>query len=672
MRLWTVLTVLLSVITLQADIQAEVERFEITERIPFAGGTEFGEVGSYERIVGRVTFAIDPDARQNSAIVDLDKAARGEDGRVRFSMDLFMLAPSDLSRGNGAMLYDVNNRGRKLALRFFNFAAGNNDPATVADAGDGFLMRKGFVVVWSGWDGELLPGGGLMQLRAPVAEGSIQGLLRCEFETTSKATRLTVSRASHGSYRPLTDQLPDASLSWRDNPREPRHMVPRDQWTLHVTEQPNASPSQLPLVEVELVDGEFLPGKLYEVIYQAHSPLVHGVCFAGVRDLMSAFKHGEGEDNPLAGTVARAHGFGVSQSGRFLRELLFWGLNEDEQGRAAFDGLIPHVAGGGLGSFNHRFAQPTRFSTQRSNHDYPVDRFPFAYSTQRDPWTGSRTSVLARTPRSVMPKVMHTQSTAEYWTRAGSLPHTDPLGQRDARVPRNVRFYTFGGTQHAPSGYPPSKGTEQALGNPGDYRVFLRALLLHLDKWAEGASPPASVYPTIRAGTLVDWRQASSGFPNLPGVRYPQIIHFPSSWDRGDRWGSWIVDRQPPVSRGDFVVRVPRFNRDGNELGCLSPPEVMVPVATYTGWNLFAADHPSRDSLVGLRGSYIPFPLTETSVDPRATVRQRYGDLEGYLVRLQRVCGQLQADGYLLAEDVDRTMQLQRERVAPLFKIEQE
>ena len=366
---------------------AEVEKFEITERVPFAGGKEFGEVGAYERIVGTVTFAIDPRARQNATIVDLDKAARGEDGRVRFSMDLFMLAPVDMSRGSGALLYDVNNRGNKLALRMFNFAAGGNNPLDEASAGDGFLMRKGFVVVWSGWDGELLPGGGRLQLRAPVARGSdgpITGPVRCEFETSSNASRLGVSGGGHGSYWPVEELLSQATLSWRENPREPRQQIARDKWQLHVTHPEGASESQLPQLEVEL-DESFLPGRIYELIYQARDPLVHGVCFAGVRDLVSALKHGEGEGNPLSGTVPRAHGFGVSQSGRFLREILYFGLNEDEQGRKAFDGLIPHVAGGGRVMINYRFAQPGRHSRQHVDHLFPCDHFPFAYSTTTDP-----------------------------------------------------------------------------------------------------------------------------------------------------------------------------------------------------------------------------------------------------------------------------------------------
>jgi hypothetical protein len=202
----------------------------------------------------------------------------------------------------------------------------------------------------------------------------------------------------------------------------------------------------------------------------------------------------------------------------------------------------------------------------------------------------------------------------------------------------------------------------------------LRALLLALDRWArEGTPPPASVYPTIGHGTLVDWRQPSTGFPELPGVQYPRVIQQPSCWDYGPRWlTERIVDKQPPESLGDYRVLVPRCGPDGNELGCLLPPEVAVPVATFTGWNPRGEEAGAGGELVSLRGSYLPFPLTEvqrqSSGDPRPSVEQRYGTLGNYLAQLAASCRVLESSGYLLAEDVERTLQVQRERVAPLFQ----
>jgi Alpha/beta hydrolase domain len=756
--------------------RAELIRFEITQREPFAEGLSFGDVGPYEKIAGRAFFALDPSLRQNHNVIDLKLAPRNEKGRVEFWADLYFLAPADPTKGNGALLYDVNNRGNKLALGMFNYGGGGNNPTTREHAGDGFLMRHGFTIVWSGWDGELIPGGDRLRLMAPAVKTGgelITGMVRCEFVPSPGTKRMVVNWANHGSYRPTARTLENtpkpnslfqsagrgdtaATLTVRVRPAAPRVVVPRDQWTLHVADVSSDSPTQLPNVEIELPGG-MQPGCLYELIYEASDPLVMGVCFTSVRDLVSALKNGTGEGNPLVKDgrpiIRRAHGFGVSQSGRFLREFLYWGFNEDERERQVFDGVIPHVAGGGLGSFNHRFAQPTRHSNQHDHHDYPPDRFPFAYETQTDPLSGQTDGILKRAVETkTAPLVMHTQSASEYWTRSGSLPHTDPLGrwdsvfstprapalrgegprvrgpdvaerttsevarkvrrgspvpaetpdrrspplsaigeegetfgqdtvrepetraqQSDTHPPDRVRFYTFGGTQHGPSGWPLSRGAGQNLPNPGDYKPFLRVLLLALDRWAkDGTEPPPSICPKIADETLVDWRSAGTGFPNIPGVNYPETIQQPSRLDFGPRWQTErIIDFQPPKIRGDYKVLAPRCGPDGNELGCLLPPEVAVPVATYTGWNLRKAEVGAEGELVALTGSYIPFPTTkadrERTGDPRLSVQERYGSLDEYTRQFTAACDKLKAAGYLFDEDAERLVNLHRERVAPLF-----
>ncbi len=668
--------------TLVATTWAEVVRFEITDRQPFADGQSFGEVGAYERIVGRVDYAIDPGHRVNGQIVDLPLASHDEQGRVTFSSDLFILAPQDLSKGNGAVFYDVNNRGNKLAIRFFNDGPGGNDPT---DPGNGFLMREGYTIVWSGWDGELLAGGSRLQLRAPIAEKPIAeneaqpltGLVRYEICTDKESQRESVNGGNHGAYRPTTHGIDTATLTWRLRVADNRVPIPRDQFQLTVHADKAKDPAELPVVELELAAG-FRRGYLYELIYEAQDPLVHGVCFASVRDLITALKHREGEGNPLTVGDARlefAYGFGVSQSGRFLREYLHQGFNEDERGRTVFDGLMPHVAGGGLGSFNHRFAQPTAYSTQHNMSDWPPDRFPFAYETQTDPLSQQTDGIMQRVAKTkTAPKVMHTQSAAEYWSRAGSLVHTDPMGTRDASPPTNVRIYAFGGTQHGPSSFPPSQGKGQALANPGDYRPLLRGLLTALDAWCrDDVTPPASCHPRIDDGTLTPWQQASTGFPAIPGVRYPEVINQPNLLDLGPRWlTARIIDHQPPPRLGAYRVLAAKCDADGNPLGCLSPPEVSVPLATFTGWNLRHRDYGAENELVGLNGSYIPLPKSasarQASGDPRLSLTERFGDLDGYLKQLEKRCQQMVSERYLLAEDVERITKRQRERAEPLLK----
>ncbi|MGL5097696.1 MAG: alpha/beta hydrolase domain-containing protein, partial [Planctomycetia bacterium] len=335
---------------------AGVVHFEVVERKPFAGGHAFGDVGPYERIAGRVYFAVDPKLQGNQAVVDLDLAPKNAAGRVEFSADFFMLAPADPTKGNGALLFDVDNRGNKLLLSFFN-DRGGNDPATLEDAGNGFLFRQGYTCAWCGWDAELLPGGGRLRLKAPVAKQPdgkpIIARVRCEMMVDAPARRQSVTWPNHASYRPA-NYAPDdpsisartATLTFRERPGDPRTPIPRAQWTLHVGEPVEPpDPSQLPFVEVELNDG-FRPGWLYELIYEAVDPLVQGAGFAAVRDVIAAWRDGSGAGNPLAvakpdgglrSPVRRAYAFGVSQSGRFLREFLYSGFNQDEKGRKVFD-----------------------------------------------------------------------------------------------------------------------------------------------------------------------------------------------------------------------------------------------------------------------------------------------------------------------------------------------
>jgi hypothetical protein len=273
----------------------------------------------------------------------------------------------------------------------------------------------------------------------------------------------------------------------------------------------------------------------------------------------------------------------------------------------------------------------------------------------------------------LLPKVMHTQSAAEYWHRSGSLVHTDTLGTKDAVIPDNVRIYTFGGTQHGPASWPPGRGNADNLHNPGDYRPFLRALLDALDDWVKGSRfPPPSRYPRIDKGTLVDWHQSSTGFSSLPGVRYPQVIQCPPVLDLGPDFESrGLITIEPPRILGHYVVLVPKSDVDGNDLGTLLPVEVEVPVATYTGWNLRRRDVGAEAMLANLTGSYIPLPRTESerrkTGDPRESIQGRYGSFAGYSRRWDEVCKDLVKRRYLLPEDVDR-LATKRERVRSLFE----
>jgi hypothetical protein len=640
-------------------LAAEVESIDFVSRKPYADGRVFGERGTYERWRGTVRFAVDPELNANQQIVDLAGAPRNAEGKVEFSADLEILAPSDLTKANGAVLYDVNNRGNLTCLGMFN------------GGGDDFLMRQGYIVVASGWIAETLPGGGRLRLAAPVATDvsrPIRGLVRAEMTPDQPAERLSIAHwANQGSYPPSDAGLPAASLTWRLREKDTRVPVPREQWRLVVSfVEADGQRGQLPLVELELAGG-FQPGYIYELVYEAEGPIVQGLGLAAIRDLVSCLKHDRTPRNPLrsseGGPAARyAYGFGTSQSGRCLRMFLYDGFNADEKGRQVFDGVVPHVAGAGLGYFNHRFASPTRHNGQHDNHLYPADVFPFTYGDEQDPFTGRTDGILRRARAAgVVPKVMHTQSSSEYWHRSGSLAHTDPLGTRDAELPQEVRLYTFGGTQHGPgSGVPAERTNGKLPANPSDYRPFLRALLTALDAWVrEGREPPPSVYPKLSDATLAGWREHESGWRALPRVRYPEVIQQPEFLDRGPEFlAHRRASIEPPLHLGDYQVRVPAFGPDDNELGTLLLPSVAVPLGTFTSWNLRHRSIGAENELLVLSGGYIPFRRTagerQSADDPRPAILERYRDFDDYLRQYMAAAETLVAGRYLLGEDLPR------------------
>lgn len=684
-RGWVLAGLVALLFSLPATARGELVELEIYRREPFAQGQSFGDTGPYVKLVGVARFALDPTNSSNRAIVDLGLAPRRPDGKVEFRADVYILAPADLRKSNGTILYDVNNRGNKLALRFFNDATSGNDPSTPADAGNGFLMRRGYILVWSGWIGELLPGEGRLLLAAPpVLENGqpVRGIARFETSTDKPAEWLPLSRRpGHGSYRPTAAGLEKAVLTWRLRESDPRVVIPREQWRVDIR-PPQSPPLGVPgtLPEVRLyVAGGFRPGYLYELVTEVEGAFVQGVGFAGVRDLISFLRYDTSPRNPLrlgeTTAVRHAYAFGVSQSGRFLRHFLYLGFNADEHARRVFDAVWPHVAGGGLGFFNHRFAQPTHHNGQHEDHAYPGDMFPFTYGESYDPWQQRRDGLLERLGRDypqAVPRIFHTQTAAEYWHRSGSLVHTDPLGKSDAVIPSNVRIYAFAGTQHGPGNgaLPRTRNTTSTdlPPNPADYRPLLRALLDALDAWVkEGKEPPPSVYPRIADTTLVLPEQRATTFPALPGVRYPEVIQRPQLFDYGpDFLGQGQITQEPPRPIAAYTVLVPKSDGDGNDLGMLRLPDIAVPLATYTGWSLRHRQVGAEAMLANLLGSCIPLTRTASERrqlgDPRRAILERYRNFDDYREQYRHACDELVLRRFLLDEDRQRLLEKLAER----------
>jgi hypothetical protein len=644
----------LLLVSVAATAQAKVTRLEITSRNDVAHGESFGDAGPYERVTGKLYFEVDPKAARNRQIVDLDKAPRNARGAVEFAADFFILKPKDMARANGAALVEIPNRGGKALLRFFDHGRSSPDPTTEQDMGDGFLLRQGFALVWIGWQFDVPDEPNLLRLIAPVATDNgqpIRGLVRADFVFSSKTYEASLGHRGQKPY-PAID-LGDAryTLTVRDSILGERRVIPRDQWQFArlVGEQPVSDASSIYL------KSGFEPGKVYEIVYRAENPVVVGLGLAAVRDAISFFKYEKND----ALAVNRALGFGISQSGRFLRHFLYEGFNADERDRQVFDAIDAHVAGGGRGSFNYRFAEASRDASQFSTFFYPTDIFPFTDLEQQDPLTGERDGLLTHAKDQPLPKIVYTFSSYEYWGRAAGLIHTSIDG-KDAPLPDNVRIYYFAGGQHGPAGFPPPANGTQNRTSPNDYTWAMRALIVALDQWAKaGTPPPPSRYAHVGDGTLV--RPDAVAFPKIPGVNFPRAIHEAYRVDYGPQFKSnGIATLEPPRVGRAFTMYVPQVDRDGIDLGGIRLPEVAAPLATYTGWNPRAAKTGAADQLVDFAGSFIPFAKTkaerERTGDPRLSIEERYADREQYLKQVGQAAQELIKDRYLLADDLPALM----------------
>ena len=644
-----------------------LSQLRITSRTPFAGGRAFGDVGPYERLDGTLELAVDPAHPANAGIVDLDLAPRDSRGMVACSADVSILAPADPERGNGRVLLDVLNRGKRRALKYFNAAGEDEDPAAHLDPGNGFLMRHGYTVAWCGWQYDVPDTPGLLRLRAPDAvtrEGApISGRIMVSYLPNVPATVQPLAHAGHRPYPAMDVDEPDALLLERDyEDAEPR-TVPRDRWSFARVESGAVVPDAC---HVHFPEG-FKPGKTYQFVYTTVGAPVVGLGLVAVRDFVSFLKHGAaGEGNPCAGTLDYAHGFGASQSGRFLRLFLYLGLNRDEADRTVLDGVIPHIAGGRRGEFNQRFGQPSNTEKRSAGC-----LFPFTDGNQTDPDVGVTDGLLSRLAASGgMPKVMLTNSSSEYWRGDGSLVHTDVDAGRDVPSGDTVRVYHFAGTQHASGIYPPTDLTPmdgfraQQRFNCVDYTPLLRAALVNLDRWVtSGVEPPASRHPSIAAGTAVRPEETRPHFARIPGVEFPAHIPYLSRLDFGPGVEEGVLSRVPALVGAAYPGLVSAVDEDGNEIAGVRLPEVAVPLATYAGWNLRHPDIGGSDQvmdILGLFGSTIPFPSTEAERrdrgDPRRSIEERYGSRAGYLDRVRRAAEELAAEGFLLEEDVDEVV----------------
>jgi hypothetical protein len=607
-----------------------VTSVEVSSKTPVLAAKPFGSAGSYERLQGTVRFAVDPNLPANHGMADLKLAPRNAEGQVEFSANFYVLQPVDASRSNGTALVEVSNRGGKALLNTFDFAHGTLDPQSEQDFGDGFLLRRGFTLVWIGWEFDVPARSGLLRLLAPIATDNgktITGLVRSEWMGDEKVTTISLGDRAQTAYAVADENDPANKMYVRDQVDGPRTVVPRLAWQFadatHVT-----------------MAARFEPGRIYEIVYRAKDPVVAGLGFAAVRDLVASLKY----DNGASGLgderqrVRNALGFGISQDGRFLRTFLYEGFNTDEHGRRVFDGVWAHVGGVGRGSFNERFAQPSRDGHPFMNVFYPVDIPPF-----------STESLLTKERQAgTVPKLFLTNGSYEYWGRCASLIHTSEDGVRDVPLLAGTRIYFLAGSQHSAGTLPPQTPPAQNEASVIDYRPALRALLVAMQSWlVNNAEPPPSQIPTISSGQLVT--RSNLKFPSIPGVDVPHHLREAYRLD---------FSVEPPNPGPPFPVLVPQVDSDGNETSGIRMPELSAPLATYTGWNLRKPSIGAPDEMLSMIGSYIPFARTKTdrekSSDPRPSIAERYASRDAYLERISAAARKLVENGYVLKADLPR------------------
>ena len=654
-----------------------VTGLEIVRREPFAGGRRFGEAGAYERIDAVAHYAVDPRHPANASIVDLDRAERDRDGRVLFSGDATFLVPMDPGRANRALLFEVPNRGNRLAMRSFNMAPFDLMPTDEIPVGDGFLFDRGWCVAWCGWQWDVPHPSVRLGLRAPgvplaarVPAGRMQ--LRIQPDCAARAFSLTDhhvgSVGNHAPIAPLDPDEPEAVLFVREHLFDTPVRIARERWAF---ERGNESGSPSRPDRVALADG-FEAGRIYDLVYTPAGCPVVGAGLLAVRDL-AAWTRGSA-DSPAAGRVEHVIAKGVSQCGRFLRTFLHAGLNRDEEGNRVFDGVHVHVAGGRRGEFNHRYGQPSVQPTPSLGH-----RFPFADEPQTDPRSGRREGLLDRLRAGeCLPKIVYTDTSAEYWRGDAGLTHcgleAGATEGWDVEPPAEARRYLFAGTQHAPGVLPftdrsmfGSRGANRF--NAVDYRPLLRAALENLRAWiADGVEPPASVFPRASDGTAARRGEVLDMLAGVPGFALPRTDRLPSlaPMDLGEHAGRGVPALPARFVGEPYPSPVSAVDADGNETGGVRMPDVSVPVATHAGFNPRHREGGGEGQILEYLGSTVPLARTAAeraaAADPRPSISERYADREAYLAEVREAAERLVKERYLLAGDVDLCIAIAGER----------
>ena len=646
-------------------------RFEITQREPYANARAFGATGPYEQVDGIAHFAVDPAHAVNQSVVDLALAPSNAVGLVEFEADLSIVMPVIGSKGNGRAIVELPNRGRRRVVAMLNRAPTDAPVSRHSHPGDGFLFERGFTVASIGWQWDVNRSDALMGLSAPCAmrDGlAVRGQTMVEIRPCERVSTWLLADRIHRPMPAAAGEQPEAVLYVRDFEDGEDTVVARDRWNFARCTDSGVLESSAEYLHLE---GGFDPGRIYQIVYETDYAPVAGLGLLALRDV-APFLRNAGSENPTPGGFSALIAWGVSQTGRMLRDFMYFGLNLCEDGTMAYEGIAPHVAGARRGSFNHRFAQPSNQTTPLWGH-----AFPYADVSTTDPLSTQSAGLLDRlSATGVTPKIISTNSAAEYWRGDATLAHVDTVGECDLAEHPCARSYLFASTQHTP-GYLGQSRINTAVHttmryplNVLDYRPLLRAALINLDLWInEGVEPPPSRHPRIADGTAVLRDEILQYYATIPEFELLSADRLPfvRTVDMGNQEDIGVGHF--PVCEGAFYpALVSAIDADGNELAGIRLPDVVVPVGSNAGWNPRDPSIGSPDQIVPMSGLTLFFAADEQqrkrSADPRPSIAQRYTSPDDYEAQVRQVAKQLSNERYLLEQDIDAVVAAALERYA--------
>ncbi|MBB5645961.1 alpha/beta hydrolase domain-containing protein [Pedobacter cryoconitis] len=627
---------------------AKITRIEVTSTAPYKNGKAFGNAGSYQQIKGYAYGEVDPTNPLNGRIQDIALAPGNSKGMVEYVSEFILLCPVEKIKSNGLLFLSLPNRGNAFGA-------------------DEALLKRGYVVLWCAWQGDVLPGEGRLTMKVPVATANgkeISDWLRTEYSVVKPVKTLNLSSGvftglAHHSYETVSLDNKKLILTKRIHEEDPRIPLDNNDWAFSdCTYVP--FPGTPSTTNISIKTG-FDPNYIYELVYQAKNPLVLGLGFAAIRDMTSFLRKDEinldSSSNriPVKATIIQ----GVSQCSNFIRTFLDLGFNQDEEGKKVFDGVDAHIGTRRI-SLNVRFGRPGGGGMQHEEHIFPVNLPPFTWDDRLDVISGTTGGILARCAQTnTCPLIIQTLSSTEYWQSRASLTNTESDGTKDLPIPENVRIYLINGTEHSPMDFiDPITGFNT---NNNPVAPTLRALLVALERWVlKGTRPPESTYPTLANGTLVQADKAGFQWPAIPGIPFKGLVNNPPLLDFGRNFSARDLSgelKEPPkvVKDKRYVVLVPKVDADGNEEGGIQNIAIRVPLGTYTGWSLRKKGYGEGD-LASLNGMFIPFKLTRSeriaAGDPRLSLEERYASNAQYIAAVKKAGEDLVKAGFLLQEDV--------------------